>query len=90
MKLELNWFKPSGKFYEAYEVEVPDDCYMWSDKVALYLGLIKHSHKDMILTVNNAHDLTVEESKAGKFFKVCWTPERVQEIVDRYYSNLGK
>jgi hypothetical protein len=89
MKLELSWFKLSGKFYEAYEVEVPDDCFMWSDKVALYLNLTNHSHKDMLLTVDNVN-LTPEQSKAGKFFKVCWTPARVQEVINQYYSNLGK
>jgi hypothetical protein len=77
VKIKLEWYKASGKWYETYEVEVPDEIFLWSEDLAKHLQLDKHCHGEMYLVMDNATELSPTESMAGKFFKALWSPERV-------------
>jgi hypothetical protein len=74
MKIKLDWFKKSGKWYEGYEVDIPEDVYLFSKDLGKYLQLNKHCHSDMYLV------LDYDEDKSDNFFKALYTPERVQEL----------
>lgn len=76
MKINITFFKPSGKYYTSGQVEIPDDSNIW-DK-GMY-ELIMNTQK-VIGCIDGKTDFylqtstTPEDSDKGKFFEHLFMP----------------
>lgn len=94
MKIKYDWYKESGKWYEENVIEIPDNLFLFSNKLisAIYPDMSfwnRRAESGWSIVIDN-HELSDEDSLKGKFMKALWTPKTILWHVNQYYTSLGK
>lgn len=84
MKIKLEWYKASGKWYETYEVEIPDNLYLFSKELLSTIHPERskweaRARDGMFLVMDNVDELIV----TTHFFKSLWTPDKFLDRFDK-------
>ena len=94
MKIKYDWYKGSGKWYEEGVIDIPDNIFLFSDKLISAIKADmefwqKRAESGWSIVIDN-HELSDEDALKGKFMKALWTPETILRRVNEYYISLGK
>jgi hypothetical protein len=94
MKIKYDWYKESGKWYEENVIEIPDNLFLFSDKLISAINPNMEFWRNRVksgwcIVIDN-HELSDEDALKGKFMKALWTPQTISQHINKYYTSLGK